>query len=182
MTLSIPHTQLPVSKFKLKFLKFLQARRLFLDNHTDHSQVLSSTMLGWYCSKFHPAVTTEEYAADKINNALCTQFDTAPDKYSAFIPTSTSPWDPDTGFPLVTTKFQRLKWNKEKHEGYYAQALSVYGNSQYKVFLKHLLIDSDALTSRTEGRVTFVDQSMKVGVPNVQAQYGKVIFQQQHFV
>ena len=122
-----------------------------MDNHTDHPQVLSSTMLGWYCCKFHPAVTTEEYTTAKINKALCTQFDTAPDTYSALLPTSTTPWDPDTSFPLVTTKFQRLKWNKAKNEGYYAWALSVYGNSRYKVFLKHLLVDSDASSSGTAG-------------------------------
>ena len=80
------------------------------------------------------------------------------------------------------TKFQRLKWNKAKNEVYYACALSVYGNSRYKVFLKHLLVDSDALSSNTKGKVTFVYQSMKVGIPNVQAQYGKAIFQQQQFV
>ena len=48
--------------------------------------------------------------------------------------------------------------------------------------MKHLLVDSDAISSNTAGKVTFVDQSMKVGIPNVQAQYGKAIFQQQQFV
>ena len=114
-----------------------------MDNHNDEPQVLSSTMLGWYCCQFHPSVTTEEYAAADINKALRAQYKSDPAKYSAVLPLSSHPWDP-TNFPLITTKFQQLKWTKTKHKTYYAWALSVYGNSRYKAFLKHLLADSDA--------------------------------------
>ena len=148
------------------------------DNHTDQPQTISSTHLGWYCCGNSPSITSEEYAVEEINQAICQQFfGTNPQKYHKLLLDSpsldTSNSDPDINFSKVFT-FQRLCWTKSPNKTYCT--VCVYGTSSYKVLIKHLLIDSEVLQQNPSSRVTFVDHNMQHGDCHTQAQFGKAIF------
>ena len=188
MTMYINKGQVPLAKFKQRFFKKLQESKLFVDNHTNQLEAISSTLLGWYCCRYHPAITTEEYAAKDINATIRKQFATNPQKYVDLLQDSpvldTGSWNPATSFPAIFAKFQRIKWIKTPRESYYARALCVYGPSPYKSFTKQLLIDTEVLNQDQDQptKITFVDHSMQHGSREVQSEFGKAIFQQQTYV